>query len=135
MSVRELIGALARIEDALRTGFGQPQLSEQLPEAADPVALQAQGLEIVDELHRRSAPVLPGMQSTIHTFVDRVLSADAPALVHPGSADPDAAGVTHRGQGEELGHGVVRVLRVAQDGVEGCPGLRADPDGVEPAPH
>ncbi len=137
MSVRELIGALAKIEDALRAGSGSGQGAPRglLPEPVDPVTLQAQGLEIVDELHRRSTPAHPGMQGTVHTFVDRVLSADPAALLNPGATDPDTARVTHRAQGEELGQGVVRVLRVAQNGVEGGPGLRADPDGVEPTPH
>lgn len=137
MSVRELIGALALVEDLLRTRrAGRRSGDDPTAALTDCLSLQARGAEIVDELRRRSAPCpQAGQHPQVLSLVDRVLSAERPAGEDLDPVDPDSPVVGDGAQGEHLGERVVRVLRVPQDGVEGRPRGWTDPDGVEPAPR
>ncbi len=124
MSVRELIATLALIEDELRTGSSSLEKDPGSPGA------HARGIEIVEELRRRSGPSGDAGQRLVRTLVEQSWSAEDPVAI-----DPDAGRVGHGPEGEDLGEGVVRVVRVPQDRVEGRPRRGADPDGVEPVPH
>lgn len=101
LSVRELVCALAAVQDALRRcGSGTP--SER--EAAG--ALAEDERAVLDELRRRRGD---GGAPLVVAVGDGPASVPpgrcGPEVVHPVAPDPDARGVTARPEREEGGEG------------------------------
>ncbi|MEO7061656.1 MAG: hypothetical protein ABI083_18190 [Lapillicoccus sp.] len=97
LSVRELISALATLEEELRSA-GEP--------GADGVVrrrwLEAREVTVLRELRRRTPDVTHPDPAVAH----RVTPPGS--AVQPFSGDPDAGGVGDAGEGEDLGEGLIR---------------------------
>lgn len=139
LSVRELITALARLEDELRTA--DPPLTD---DADRQRRLEARELAILEELHSRSPDVAGGRSSPV-SQCDSALEPDAgggeeagmplagesagqaagESAVQALAGDPDAGRVGGGAEGEDLGEGLLGTRRVPQDEVGGGAGGRS----------
>lgn len=121
-SVRELISALARLEDELRAAGPAPTA-----DGARDRWLEARERAILQELRQRSPDIarcadVPEAQSDSGMpRVPEPMSDAAPASAQEALAsDPDAGGVGHGAEGDQPGQGLLRTLGTPQDDVGGA---------------
>lgn len=110
LSVRELIAALARLEDELRVA-GSPTTHDTGRERR----LAAREQAILEELRRRSPDFACGAGPVADAAVPPVVESAEEAF----TADPDAGAIGHATEGEDLGESLLGARRVPQDDVGG----------------